>query len=153
MTPELFFILPYPTYDPIRNSVNFPFNFLNFHSDACLCHLLFSPSVIFAHHSDALNCHLVFVVLQSMSWISMMMTIRLLGTSLPAVLIFCPIPFPMILVTMIMTVVLRKHVTQLDWNLIVVDRIQYHLSMLQKKRFIHQSLPKHAIIYLFFLIS
>ncbi len=66
MTPELFFILTYPTYDPIQNSVNFPFNFLTFHSDVLLCHLLFLPTVIFAHHSEALNCHLVFVVLQSM---------------------------------------------------------------------------------------
>ncbi len=72
MTLELFFILTYPTYDPTFNfpfnfwdSVNFPFNFLNFHSDALLCHLLFSPTVIFTHQSDALNCHLFFVVLQS----------------------------------------------------------------------------------------
>jgi hypothetical protein len=50
MTPDLFFILTYPTYDPtvnfpfnFLNSVNFPFNFLNFHSDALLCHLLFLP--------------------------------------------------------------------------------------------------------------
>ncbi len=153
MTPELFFILTYPTYDPIQNSFNFPFNFLNFHSDALLCHLLFSPTVIFTHHSDALNCHLVFVVLQSTRWISMTMTIRLLGAPLPAKLIFCLIPIPMILVTTIMTVVLQKHVTQLDWTLIVVDRVQYPLSILKKKKFIYQSLPKHAIIDLFFLIS
>ncbi len=137
MTPELFLILTYPTYDP---TFNFPFNVWNsvnfllyFHSDALLCHLLFLPTVIFAHHSDALKCHLVFVVLQSTRWISMTMTIRLLGAPLPAVLIFHLIPIPMILVTMIMTVVLRNHVTQLDWNLIVVDRVQYRLSMLQKK--------------------
>ncbi len=37
MTPELFLIPTYPTYDP---TVNFPFNFLNFHSDALICHLL-----------------------------------------------------------------------------------------------------------------
>ncbi len=72
MTPELFLILTYPTYDPtfnfpfnFQNSINFPFNFLNFHSDALLCHLLFLPTVICAHHSDALNCHLIFDVLQS----------------------------------------------------------------------------------------
>jgi hypothetical protein len=72
MIPELFFILTYPTYDPtfnfpsnFWNLVNFPFNFLNFYSDALLCHLLFLPTVIFSHHSDALNCHLIFVVLQS----------------------------------------------------------------------------------------
>jgi hypothetical protein len=35
----------------------------------------------------------------------MTMTIRLLGAPLPTVLIFCLIPIPMILVTMIMTVV------------------------------------------------
>jgi hypothetical protein len=38
MTLELFFTPTYPTYDP---TVNFPFNFLNFHSDALICHLLF----------------------------------------------------------------------------------------------------------------
>jgi hypothetical protein len=38
MTLELFFILTYPTYDP---TVNFSFNFLTFHSDALICHLLF----------------------------------------------------------------------------------------------------------------
>jgi hypothetical protein len=41
MTPGLFFILTYPTYDPIWSSVNFTLNFLNFHSDALLCHLIF----------------------------------------------------------------------------------------------------------------
>jgi hypothetical protein len=53
MTPELFFILTHPTYDPtvnflfnFLNSVNFPFNFLNFHPDILLCHLLFSPIIL-----------------------------------------------------------------------------------------------------------
>ncbi len=49
MTPELVFILTYPTYNP---TVNFPFDFLNFHSDALLCHLLFSP--IIRMHSIAI---------------------------------------------------------------------------------------------------
>jgi hypothetical protein len=46
MTPELFLILTHPSYDPtfhfpvnFRNSLNFPFNFLNFNSDALHCHL------------------------------------------------------------------------------------------------------------------
>jgi hypothetical protein len=49
-------------------------------------------------------------------WISMTMSIRLLGEPLPVlpVLIFHLIPIPMILVTMTMTVVVWKHVTQLD---------------------------------------
>jgi hypothetical protein len=38
MTWGLFFTPTYPTYDP---KVNFPFNFLNFQSDALICHLLF----------------------------------------------------------------------------------------------------------------
>ncbi len=38
MTPELFFTPTYSTYDP---TVNFPFNFLNLHSDALICNLLF----------------------------------------------------------------------------------------------------------------
>jgi hypothetical protein len=49
MTPELFFMLTYPTYDP---TVNFPFNFLNFHSEALLCHLLFL--IIILMHSIAI---------------------------------------------------------------------------------------------------
>jgi hypothetical protein len=58
MTLELFFTLTYPTYDP---TVNFPFNFLNFHSDALICHLLFlliilthSLAICYfcAHHSS-----------------------------------------------------------------------------------------------------
>ncbi len=55
MTPELFFILTHPTYDPtfyfpvnFQNSVNFPFNFLNFHSDALHCHL-FQLHIILMH--------------------------------------------------------------------------------------------------------
>ncbi len=52
MTPELFFVLTYPTYDP---TVNFPFNILNFQSDSLICHLIFlliilmhsMPSVLF----------------------------------------------------------------------------------------------------------
>ncbi len=80
-------------------------------------------------------------------WISMTMTIRLLGAPSPMlpVLIFCIIPIPRILVMMSMTVVVWKHVTQLDNNLMVVDWIQYWLSMLQKKRIIHQPFQKHAI--------
>jgi hypothetical protein len=37
-----------------------------------------------------------------------------------------------LLVTMTMTVVVRELVTQLDRNLIVVDRVQYCSQMLQK---------------------
>ncbi len=54
--------------------------------------------------------------------------------------------------TMTTTVVVRKYVTQLDRNLMVVDRVQYCLSMLQKK-IIHQPFQKHAIIYFVILIS
>ncbi len=55
MTPGLFFT---PTYDP---TVNFPFSFLNFHSDAIICHLLLSRIILThsfaicyfrAHHSS-----------------------------------------------------------------------------------------------------
>ncbi len=67
MTPELFFILTYPTYDPtvnfpfnFPNSVNFPFIFLNFHSDALFCHLLFCPSFLCTQLQS------VFFVLQSL---------------------------------------------------------------------------------------
>jgi hypothetical protein len=49
MTPELFFTPTYPSYDP---TVNFPFNFLNFLSDALLCHLLFLPIILM--HSIAI---------------------------------------------------------------------------------------------------
>jgi hypothetical protein len=49
MTPELFFIPTYPTYDP---TVKFPLNFLNFHSYALLCHLLIS--LIILMHSIAI---------------------------------------------------------------------------------------------------
>ena len=49
MTPELFFIPTYPTYDP---TVKFPLHFLNFHSDALICHLLFL--LIILTHSTAI---------------------------------------------------------------------------------------------------
>jgi hypothetical protein len=68
MTPELFFILTYPTYDPIWNSVNFPFNFLNFHSDALLCHLLFCPLLflpIILTHSNQSIINATIIVVQS----------------------------------------------------------------------------------------
>ncbi len=55
MTTELFFILTHPTYDPtfyfpvnFQNSVNFPFNFLNFHFDTLYCHL-FQLHIILTH--------------------------------------------------------------------------------------------------------
>ena len=86
-------------------------------------------------------------------WISMTMTIRLLGVPLPMLLmlICCRlIPILMILVTMTMVVV-QNCVTQFDWNLTVVDRVQYWLP--QKKRMIHQPSLKHAIIFFLFLIS
>ncbi len=47
MTPELFLIPTYPTYHP---TVNFPFNFLNFHSDALICHLLFLLIILMHSH-------------------------------------------------------------------------------------------------------
>jgi hypothetical protein len=47
MTPGLFFT---PTYDP---TVNFPFNFLKFHLDALICHLLFSRFIL--THSFAIE--------------------------------------------------------------------------------------------------
>ncbi len=53
MTLGLFFTPIYPSYDPTGTS---PFNFLNFHSDTLIFHLLF-----FAHHSDTLICHLLFL--------------------------------------------------------------------------------------------
>ncbi len=49
MTSGLFFKPTYPTYDP---TVIFSFNFLNFHSDALICHLLFLR--IFLTHSFAI---------------------------------------------------------------------------------------------------
>jgi hypothetical protein len=58
MTPDLFFTPTYPAYDP---TVNFPFNVLNFHSDALICYLLFlciilthslAISYFCAHHSS-----------------------------------------------------------------------------------------------------
>jgi hypothetical protein len=61
MTLELFFILTHPTYDstfffPVNflNSVNFRFNFLNFHSEAFHCHL-FQLHIILMH-SIAISC-------------------------------------------------------------------------------------------------
>jgi hypothetical protein len=58
MTPKSFFSPTYPTHDP---TVNFPFNFLNFHSDTLICHLLFLCIIlthsfaicyVCAHHSS-----------------------------------------------------------------------------------------------------
>jgi hypothetical protein len=58
MTLELFFTPTYPAYDP---TVNFPFNFLNFHSGALIRHLLFLLIILMhslaicyfcAHHSS-----------------------------------------------------------------------------------------------------
>ena len=86
-------------------------------------------------------------------WISMTMTIRLLGAPLPAMLIICLIQIPMILVTMIMTVVFAETSYPFGLKSDCGGQGSVLLVNATEKRFIYQSLQKHAIIYFFFLIS